>query len=192
LKLIAGLGNPGLRYAQTRHNIGWMVVDSLVEKLGAGRFRSRFQGLLWGPWNSACGELALLKPTTFMNLSLKSVRAAVNVIGVDPADVLIVYDDIHLPLGRLRFRPKGSAGGHNGMSSVIGALETDQIARLRVGVGAPSSGADQIDWVLGEFEAPEMDVLARVLEGSLEAIRLWILEGAQKTASTVNGRDFGL
>lgn len=192
MKLIAGLGNPGLRYAQTRHNIGWMVVDALAEKLDAGRFRSRFQGLLWGPWDSPWGEMVLLKPTTFMNLSGKSVRAAVRVLGVDPADVLVVFDDIHLPVGRIRLRGKGSAGGHNGMSSVIGALETDQVARLRVGVGAPCSGADQVDWVLGEFSDDEMQALAGVIDGSLEAVRLWALEGAQKAASTVNGRDFGL
>ncbi len=191
MKLVAGLGNPGLRYAETRHNVGWMIVDALVEKLGAGPFRSRYQGLLWGPWKSDWGEMALLKPTTYMNLSGKSLRAAVRALEVDPSDVLVVYDDIHLPVGRLRLRGKGSAGGHNGMSSVMGALETDRIARLRVGVGEPPPGEDQIDWVLGDFKQAEMETMAAVIEGSLEAVRIWALEGAQKAASTMNGREFG-
>lgn len=192
MKLIAGLGNPGLRYAQTRHNIGWMVVDALVEKLRAGRFRSRYHGLLWGPWESEWGQLALLKPMTFMNLSGKSLRAAARSLEVDPADILVVYDDIHLPLGRIRIRSKGSAGGHNGMASIIGAMQTDQLARLRVGVGEPPPGEDQVDWVLGEFDDGEASPLAGAIDGSLEAVRLWIAEGAQKAASTVNGREFGL
>ena len=188
MKLVVGLGNPGPRYAFSRHNVGWLVIDELLERLDACRPRARYHGLFWGPFRRGDDEFALVKPTAFMNLSGRSVEAACRNLPLpDTSRLLIVYDDIHLPLGKMRFRRKGSAGGHNGMASIISALGTEGIPRLRLGVDAPS-GETLSDWVLSDFARSEEPLLNRVLETAVGAVEAW-LEGTdmEVLAARYNG-----
>lgn len=188
MRLVVGLGNPGPRYAFSRHNVGWLVVDALLETLESRRSLSRYHGLLWGPFGEGERSFCVLKPVTYMNVSGRSVAAAWRGLNLtDPAQILVLFDDVHLPLGRLRLRPKGSAGGQNGMASIIGALGTDQIPRLRVGVGEPSRG-ELADWVLTEFSCSERPLLDKVLGVAVEAVRRW-LEGEpmDRLAAAYNG-----
>ena len=125
VRLCVGLGNPGVEYAITRHNIGWLVVDSLLETLKSGAsYEYRYRGMIWGPFDVEDEKVYLLKPLTFMNLSGRSVAQAARELEVGISDILIIYDDVDLPFGKLRLRAKGSAGGHKGMASVIAALGT--------------------------------------------------------------------
>lgn len=182
-----GLGNPGPRYAFSRHNVGWLVVDGLLDRLKNGRPQARYHGLLWGPFPGGDGPFSLLKPTTYMNVSGRSVGAACREIPLAPSQLLLVYDDIHLPLGRIRFRPRGSAGGHNGMASVIGAVGTDEIARLRLGVGEPRGG-ELSDWVTSGFSRSEEPLVVKVLEVAVLAVDDWLEgEGMETLAARYNG-----
>ncbi len=151
MKLVAGLGNPGREYEATRHNVGFRVVDALAERAGASwRLRGdRAEALV------ASGELLLLKPLTFMNLSGPAVKAALGFRDAGPADLLVVCDDMALPPGALRLRPSGSSGGHHGLDSLIASLGTDAFPRLRVGIGGPPPGMSGADFVLGRFRPGE-------------------------------------
>ena len=162
LRLIAGLGNPGKRYAGTRHNIGFLVLDRLAEGLGiAFREEKKWKAEVA---KTADGGLWLVKPQTFMNLSGEAVGTLARFLRVEPAAVLAVVDDIDLPWGKLRLREKGSAGGHNGLRSLIQHLGTDAIPRLRVGVGRPDGPADVVGHVLGRFSPEEKAGLASLLD----------------------------
>src|SRR6266550_4122510 len=160
MKLIVGLGNPGKQYVGTRHNIGFEAIDMLAKRLGwisgPGEFqklaRANFDGLVMdGSVLGLSEKLMLLKPMTYMNLSGKSVQGAMAFYRVAPADVMIVLDDLALPCGRLRIRPGGSSGGHNGLKDIERALGTDQYPRLRIGIDAPPERIPQRDYVLGRF-----------------------------------------
>jgi peptidyl-tRNA hydrolase, PTH1 family len=179
--LVAGLGNPGREYAQTRHNAGWMVVDELARRHD-GSFRSKFDGQLS---EVRLGELrlALLKPETYMNVSGKSIAAARRFFKVEPGSLLIAHDDVDLEPGRLQARSGGGLAGHNGLRSIAGALGTQDFLRLRIGVGRPGRGDRRpvADYVLSAFE-PELDVeglLARAAD-AVETIALEGLELAQQ------------
>ncbi|MDR1048951.1 MAG: aminoacyl-tRNA hydrolase, partial [Synergistaceae bacterium] len=141
MKLVAGLGNPGQEYVYTRHNMGWAVVDHLVRRLSLGNPVLKFRGEFWKG-----RDFLLLKPLTFMNLSGLAVREAFDFYKMEPSDVLVVCDDTALPYGRLRLRGKGSAGGHNGLASVLSCLSTLEVPRLRIGIGG--APGDKIGWVL--------------------------------------------
>ncbi|QTX31282.1 aminoacyl-tRNA hydrolase [Aminithiophilus ramosus] len=187
MRLVVGLGNPGPRYAFSRHNVGWLVVDGILAPLEGTKARTRYHGLFWGPFSARGGEFSLLKPTTYMNLSGRSVGAACREIPLDPSRLLVVCDDIHLPLGKIRFRRRGSAGGHNGLISVIGAVGTDEVPRLRIGVGEPRGG-DLADWVTAEFSRSEEPLLDRVLEVAVQAVEDWLGgEDMEKLAGRYNG-----
>ena len=180
MKLIAGLGNPGEEYAFTRHNMGWLSVDHLAQRLGLGKPQLKFRGEFW-----RTGFGVLLKPLTFMNLSGQSVREAFDFYKLAPEDVLIVYDDLALPYGGLRLRAQGSAGGHNGLASVLGALGTLSVPRLRIGLG---SGPDSmVSRVLGHLTAEERELLPSVLDRVEEAVEAWLTMDVQKAMSKVNG-----
>ena len=167
MKLIAGLGNPGTEYAFTRHNMGWMSIDHLVQRQGLGRALEKFRGEFWR-W----GEAVLLKPLTFMNLSGMSVREAFDFYKMEPEDVLVIYDDLALPYGRLRLRAQGSAGGHNGLASVLGALGTLKVPRLRIGLGnAPGS---MVNRVLGHLTPEEREHLPDILDRVEAAVNTWL------------------
>lgn len=183
-KIVVGLGNPGSRYEKTRHNIGWLVLDRLADRIGAGgRARSKdaaasVRGRLGDD------ELLLVKPMTYMNLSGVAVRKVLARERVAMADLLVIVDDMALPFGRLRLRERGSAGGHNGLRSIIGEMGTEDFARLRVGIGKPPVGA--IEHVLGDFAHAEQRHLDAILDAAADAVELWAREGAHRAANRWN------
>ena len=164
-RLLVGLGNPGRDYAGTRHNVGFMIADRLAAKSRA-EFRTEKS---WKAAVAKAGDLLLCKPLTFMNLSGESVRAMSDFYKIAPAEMLVVLDDTALPLGRLRLRADGSAGGHNGLQSVIEHLGTNAVPRLRVGIGAAEPGG-AVGHVLGRFSLEEQPVLEQSLDRAEEAI----------------------
>ena len=158
--LLVGLGNPGAQYTTTRHNAGFLALDAIAEELGVRVERARFKALT-GEATLAGKRVLLLKPQTFMNLSGQAVREAAAFYHIDPAQIIVIYDDIHLPIGRLRVRGKGSDGGHNGIKSLIAELGSDAFPRIRVGVGErPDPAYDLADWVLSSFTPAEREALA--------------------------------
>jgi PTH1 family peptidyl-tRNA hydrolase len=172
IRLIAGLGNPGREYENTRHNAGFMILDRLAARLKAEfgnerKFEARF---------AKSGALFLLKPQTYMNLSGRSVAAVCQFYKIQPAEVLVVYDDAALPEGKLRIRRNGSAGGHNGMKSIIACLGTDQFPRVRFGVGA-ADGKNMVGHVLGAFDPASREGLDKSLENAVEAVSMCALRG---------------
>ena len=182
--LVAGLGNPGRQYEQTRHNAGWMVVDELARRHDAS-FRTKFDGQLS---EIRVGELrlALLKPETYMNVSGKSIAAARRFFKVDPAQLLVVHDDVDLEPGRLQARDGGGLAGHNGLRSIAGALGTQDFLRLRVGVGRPGRGDRRpvADYVLSAFE-PEVDVDA-LISRAADAVETIAGEGLEPAQQRFN------
>lgn len=184
MKLIVGLGNPGGRYAATRHNIGFRVVDVLAERHGATlrRMRSGFLRLgdnLRGLAGIAAihgAECALLQPLTYMNRSGISVAKAVGYYGIALGDLLIICDDVHLPPGALRLRKKGSAGGHRGLESIAASLRTEDFARLRVGVGQPPPWQDWADYVLSPFTPDEQPLMGQAVAGAADGVETWLAE----------------
>src|SRR5438445_7490139 len=156
MKAVVGLGNPGRRYTGTRHNVGYAVIDSLMESPHASQLSARFQAQL-GELREDAGRVLLVKPETFMNLSGRSVREVLEFYQLPCADLLVVCDDVNLPLGKLRFRARGSHGGHNGLRDIQNHLGTTEYPRLRIGVDAP--GEDMVDHVLGRFRPSEQLVI---------------------------------
>lgn len=184
MKIVVGLGNPGKQYEGTRHNVGWMVLDRLAERAGSsGRPKPRDAAAVLHVRRDG-RELALVKPSTFMNGSGLAVRKVLARERAPLEDLLVVVDDFALPLGRLRLRGAGSAGGHNGLRSIIGELGTQDFARLRVGIGEPDRSA--IDHVLSRFTAAERRNLDAVLDAAADAIQDWAGEGISRAANTWN------
>jgi PTH1 family peptidyl-tRNA hydrolase len=191
LQLLVGLGNPGPKYAETRHNVGFMVLERLARE-GSVSFRSqpRLQGLL-AETGSGEGRLRLLMPQTFMNESGRSIRAALDWFRLDASQLLVLVDDMDLPLGRLRLRAGGSAGGHNGLRSAIAHLGTQEFARLRIGIGAPADNPAErrertISHVLGRFAAAERPVLEAVLSEVAAGIDLLRRQGPERAGCRLN------
>lgn len=192
LRLVIGLGNPGVKYAGTRHNVGFMALERLAAAAGSSfRNQARLQGLL-AEVGSGEQRLRLLMPQTFMNESGRAIRAALDWFGLQPQELLVVVDDMDLPLGKLRLRASGSAGGHNGLRSTISHLGTQEFPRLRIGIGAPADNpverkARTIGHVLGRFSPDEQPLLAQVL-GEVEAgIGLIQRRGLTLAANRING-----
>jgi len=184
VKIVVGLGNPGRQYEETRHNVGWMVLDRLADRAGwAGRGRTRdAAATVYGRYNGL--DLMLVKPQTFMNLSGIAVRKVLARQRAPLDDLLVVVDDFALPMGRLRLRAEGSPGGHNGLRSIIGELGSQDFARLRVGIGEPSRAAK--DHVLSRFAPAERKVLAEVIDAAADAVEDWAREGVARAASRWN------
>jgi len=188
MKVIVGLGNPGSEYEHTRHNLGFRVVQCLAQTLGSHFAPSRCcQGL------EATGKISgldagMLLPTTFMNLSGKAVVRFLNHYAVSPADALVVYDDFHLPFGQIRMRRKGSAGGHNGLSSIIEELGIQDIPRLRLGIGEPKGKGDSVDFVLSPFDAQEQQELDFFISEAVECCRAWVSGEIEQVMSQFNKR----
>ena len=178
MKVIVGLGNPGPQYADTRHNIGFLLVDQLAE-INNFQFRVKFQGL-WAEGHVEGERLLLLKPQTFMNLSGRSVRELVRFYKVLGEDLLIVHDDLDLSLGKIRLRDQGGAGGHNGIRSILVELGTEKFWRLKLGVGRPTRDSNHeprtsvIDHVLSPFEEAESPKLEDQLNHAEKAVNLWV------------------
>lgn len=183
MKLIVGLGNPGPRYRGTRHNIGFEVLDRLAEKLGAPIDRDKFRGLL-AETQRGGEKVMLLKPMTFMNLSGDSVAQAARNRVQAPEDMLVIYDEADLPLGRIRLRKDGSAGGHNGMKSIIERVGTQAFPRLRIGVGKDAGAL--ADHVLSKFHPDERATVNEVVERAVDAALMWLDEGIDKAMNTFN------
>ena len=179
MRLIAGLGNPGEQYAFTRHNMGWLCVDFLAVNNNLGRAQEKFHAEFW-----KMNDVILLKPLTFMNSSGLAVSEAVNFYKIELSDVLIVYDDMALPFGKLRMRAQGSAGGHNGLISILGALGDIHVPRLRIGIGKAPGG--MINYVLGHFPPEEQEQLPKVIAGAAEAVDVWLKNGIQRAMTIVN------
>jgi len=171
MKLIVGLGNPGAEYERTRHNVGWMVVDAFARKFRIDVTRHE-KSAHTGTGRVAGGAVMVAKPLTYMNLSGDAVRLLVNAYVESPEDLIVVYDDIDLPLGRLRLRPSGSSGTHNGMRSIVQTLGTEGFPRLRVGIGA-SDGGKLRDYVLDEFASDEQPVVERAIARAVDALVLF-------------------
>jgi len=186
MKIVVGLGNPGGRYEGTRHNVGFEVVDSLAASPEAGRFQSRFQAQVC-EWFSDGEKMVFVKPETFMNLSGRSVRQVVDFYQADLKDLLVVCDDINLPLGKLRVRSKGTHGGHNGLRDIQSHLGTTAYARLRIGVDAP--GHDAVEHVLGRFKPGERAVIKEAIAMAAQAVLVWAKQGVQICMNQYNGSD---
>ncbi len=187
MKLIVGLGNPGVEYAWTRHNAGWLMIDTFVSKLHLAEPQMKFKGAFWGPVLFEGQKISLLKPYTYMNLSGLAVLEAVRYQNTAPADVLVVYDDAALPFGRIRMREHGSAGGQKGMMSILGALQTLEVPRLRIGVGVPEGPVDMADWVLGRIPSNQREQWHKLEDIAWNAVNIWLKQDIQKAMSIING-----
>jgi peptidyl-tRNA hydrolase, PTH1 family len=178
MKLVVGLGNPGRRYEGTRHNIGYAVLAELARKFGAAPPKARFQGAVVEA--ELNGQKALLlSPTTFMNLSGTSVQEAKSFYKLADDDLLIVCDDLNLPVGKLRFRARGSSGGQKGLEDIVQRLATEEFARLRIGVGTAPEGWDWADYVLSKFTAEELPAIEQAVKLAAEAVAVWACEGVE-------------
>ncbi len=186
IKMIVGLGNPGPRYARNRHNVGFQCVDRLAEKHGL-TFDKRKHNAVLAQGRIDSARVVLVKPMTFMNVVGPAVAAVARFYKVAPEDLLVVYDDLDLPQGRIRLRPEGGSGGHNGMKSIIQHLGTQAFPRLRVGIGRPPGRMDPADYVLQDFSEKEEEVMAQVRERAVEAIECWLREGIVEAMNTFNG-----
>ena len=185
--LIVGLGNPGPEYAKTRHNIGFRCLDILAQKLGCTVDRGKFQGL-YGQASYHGQKVYLLKPLTYMNLSGRSVVQLSAYFQIPPQRIIVLFDDISLEPGRLRVRPSGSAGGHNGIKSIIQELGSQDFPRVKIGVGAkPHPDFDLADWVLSPFTAQEEKALAVSLENGANAALTILEQGTAQAANAYNG-----
>ena len=185
--LIVGLGNPGPEYAKTRHNVGFRCLDLLAEKLGVRVDKAKFQGL-YGQTDYHGNRLYLLKPLTYMNLSGRSVLQLSAFFQVPPQRIIVLFDDISLEPGRLRVRPNGSAGGHNGIKSIIAELGSQEFPRVKIGVGAkPYPDFDLAAWVLSTFSAQEEKALSVSLENGAQAALTIIDQGTAAAANNFNG-----
>ena len=177
-RLIVGLGNPGREYAGNRHNVGFQCLDRLAAAWGLSFSRRKHKSLL------AEGQLAgrrviLAKPQTFMNLSGQAVERLVRFYQLPPENILVIYDDLDLPMGKIRLRPKGGSGGHRGMKSIIEHLGTDNFPRLRVGIGRPTHG-DPVDYVLSDFTSDQRIAMEEVYGRVVSAVELWLVEGLRQ------------
>ena len=186
--LIVGLGNPGSKYWNTRHNVGFAAMDALADSRHARVDRVKFQGLT-GTAELDGKKLILLKPTTYMNLSGQAVSAAARFYKIPPERILVMFDDISLEPGRIRVRKEGSAGGHNGVKSIISSLGSQAFPRIKIGVGAkPHPDYDLADWVLSVFPLSQREAMAEVYSRAAEAARAIVTEGCDAAMNRFNGK----
>lgn len=196
-RLIVGLGNPGPKYDRTRHNIGFEIIDALAKSFpGVSLIENkRFQGEV-GEFRSSGDRTVLIKPTTFMNNSGQAVRAVLDWYKLEATSVLVVYDDMDLPTGKLRMRLSGGAGGHNGMKSIISHLGTREFPRLRVGIGGTEKGEERdravVSHVLGRFTPEDRKIVDAVIPMAVDAIDLSLRKGVERSMNLYNGREVEL
>jgi len=193
-KMVVGLGNPGRKYRRTRHNVGFMVVDVLVGRWHFGAGRKAFGGLFYDGRVSAGGpeggarRVLLLLPHTYMNCSGQAVKGVVEYYGIACEDLLIVMDDMALPVGRIRVRSGGSAGGHKGLIDVQEKLGTSDLPRLRVGIGSPPEYMDAMDHVLRAFEDDEAEIIEQAVTRAADAVEEWLFKPLSSVMDTYNAR----
>lgn len=186
MKLIVGLGNPGTKYERTRHNFGFAVIDALAKRWAIETAREKFHAF-FGDGVVRGQRVVLLKPTTFMNRSGQSVHAAGRFYHTEREDLLVVSDDLALPLGRLRIRGSGSAGGHNGLQDIIDRVGFSDFARLRLGIDAPMGNS--ASYVLSNFAPNELPTVERVVEAATDAVECWIEHGTTETMNRFNANE---
>lgn len=188
-QLIVGLGNPGAKYDGTRHNIGFVVLDALARAWNISFSENKkFQGLFGEGFAPNQRKVRLLKPTTYMNNSGQAIRAVLDWYKIAPEDVLVVYDDMDLPVGRLRMRLSGSAGGQNGMKSAIAHMGTQKFPRLRIGIGSKTNGRDAVSHVLGSFAPDEKSLMVDVLDLAVGSVEMAIDQGVEQSMNRYNNR----
>lgn len=185
MKLVVGLGNPGARYHDTRHNVGFRVIDALARRWSVDQWREQHQALV-GKVRAGDEAVLVAKPLTFMNLSGEAVAGLAGFYKVAVPDVLVVLDEVALPLGRLRAGRNGSPGGHNGLKSVIARLGTSEVPRLRIGVGRGDGRKELADHVLGSFEGEERDQVEAALLRAAEAAAMFVADGIERVMNVFN------
>lgn len=185
--VVVGLGNPGPLYNNTRHNIGFRIIDMFAERHGININKEKYKGLVGE--KRFCGEKVLfVKPMTYMNLSGECVSKIVRFNKVPPQNIIVIYDDINFNPGKIRIREQGSAGGHNGIKSIISHLNTDEFIRIRFGVGSPKKGQDLADFVLGKFNELEEQLLVKPLDRACDALECILMESVQSAMNNYNNR----
>lgn len=184
MKLVVGLGNPGAQYASTRHNVGFMVLDRLARRSGVEINKKQCNARV-ALCTLAGHRVCLAKPQTFMNLSGEAVACLVRFYKLSPGDLLVVYDERDLPVGKIRLRERGSAGGHRGLQSIIGMLGTGDVPRLRIGIGRPAE-IEAVDHVLGRFSAEERPLIEEALNRAVEAVEATLAEGMEAAMNKSN------
>ncbi|EEM13180.1 Peptidyl-tRNA hydrolase [Bacillus pseudomycoides] len=186
MKLIVGLGNPGREYELTRHNIGFMGIDELAKRWGISLSEQKFKGM-YGSGFVNGEKVILLKPLTYMNLSGESIRPLMDYYKIGVEDFVVMYDDLDIPVGKLRLRMKGSAGGHNGVKSTISHLGTQEFQRIRMGIDRPKNGMKVVDYVLGRFTAEELPEVNQSIEKAADACEEWLKKPFLQIMNTFNG-----
>jgi len=184
--MIVGLGNPGRRYRGTRHNLGFAVIEELVQRLGVRKGRHLFEADV-AEWSGSRDKVLLVRPLTYMNLSGRSVAPLVRYYQIALADLLVICDDLHLPVGQLRVRRRGSAGGHKGLLSIEQALGSSDYPRLRIGIGSPGT-RDPVAFVLDRFSEEELPVIQGAVARAADAARVWAEEGIEAAMNRFNVR----
>jgi PTH1 family peptidyl-tRNA hydrolase len=184
---VVGLGNPGKKYDKTRHNIGFLVVDRCCERRGVEPSKKAFEGR-YAFHGIGRGQVGFVKPQTFMNLSGESVRGFSDFYKVEPADILVVCDDLALPCGQLRLRASGSSGGQKGLEDLIRHLGTQAFPRLRVGIGTPPPYMDAADYVLGQFAEEERPLIEAAVDRAADAVRVWLEDGIERAMNRFNAK----
>ncbi|CAM3825427.1 aminoacyl-tRNA hydrolase [Deinococcus frigens] len=190
MKLVVGLGNPGLKYAQTRHNVGWLVVDEVARRAGASWLKEKNAEVCEVRLGPAPGEKVLLvKPQTFMNASGKAVLPLFAFYKLELGDLLAVQDDLDSPFGLLKFRLDGRHGGQNGVRDMIRLLGSEAFARLKIGISRPPAGRDPADWVLSKWHPDEAATLAELVRLGANAVEAWAAQGLAEAQGQFNGTD---
>ncbi len=185
MKLVVGLGNPGRRYEGTRHNVGYAVLAEMARRFGSGRPKVRFHGELLDA-NLDGVRALLLSPTTYMNRSGLSVQAAAAFYKIVEDDILVICDDLNLPVAKLRVRRGGSSGGQKGLEDIIRRLGTDQFPRLRIGIGSPPGPGDAVDYVLGKGSQEERELIEQAVRESADAVVVWAHDGIETCMNQYN------
>ncbi|WP_339252557.1 aminoacyl-tRNA hydrolase [Sporosarcina sp. FSL W8-0480] len=186
MKMIIGLGNPGKQYEKTRHNVGFVAIDELAKRLDAPAWQTKFNGA-YTIVHSPKGKIMLVKPLTYMNLSGECVGPLMDYFDAELEDIVVLYDDLDLAPGKLRLRQKGSAGGHNGMKSLIAHLGTDTFNRIRIGIGRPEGGMKVSDYVLSTFGKEEQPLIDESVERSASACIAWLDSTFLEVMNNYNG-----
>ncbi|MGL5514302.1 MAG: aminoacyl-tRNA hydrolase [Sporomusa sp.] len=184
MKIVVGLGNPGQEYSYSRHNIGFMAIDKLAEKLAVTTWRERYNAQVAEYRGSQ--TMLLVKPQTYMNLSGRSVAPLAAFYKVPPENIIVIYDDLDLPTGQLRLRLKGGSGGHRGIESMLAELGKDDFARIRIGIGRPPAGWEVVNYVLGRFTPEEASVISQAILRTAEAVECILQEGFNKAMNKFN------
>lgn len=187
-RVIVGLGNPGQKYARTRHNAGFMAADALARERGVREWRRECESLVCST-EIAGTQVAIAKPLTYMNLSGHAVELLLAHYSLSPRELVVVLDDLNLPFGGIRIRERGSAGGHHGLESILRSLATDEVPRIRLGIGEENAPADKAEFVLAEFPPDRDQILDGMISRAARAVEMMIADGIEKTMSVFNAQE---